>query len=174
MWGCSSVGRASDRHAAEAGSIPQCGKGFFSQSQLSVQTLLRCPYTPCAIACINICVHVKDPVLHVRVRWMHGNTKTPSMHSRFGSTTLSQLASPGESNPNFPWEEFYWDHTVVQSTYKVKIVTTNGDYHHPYSSLLLWPSRTQQHITEIDRSNRQKHSRRADRQKYLSMASQQP
>ena len=28
-WGCSSVGRASERHAAEAGSIPRCGKGFF-------------------------------------------------------------------------------------------------------------------------------------------------
>ena len=44
-WGCSSVGRASDRWAADAGSIPRCGKGFFSQSQLSMQTLLRCPYT---------------------------------------------------------------------------------------------------------------------------------
>ena len=38
--------RASDRHAADAGSIPPCSKGFFSQGQLSVQTLLRCPYTP--------------------------------------------------------------------------------------------------------------------------------
>ena len=46
-WGCSSVGRASERHAAGTGSIPRCGKGFFFffQSQLSVQTLLRCPYT---------------------------------------------------------------------------------------------------------------------------------
>ena len=43
---CRSVGEASDRHAADAGSIPRCGKEFFSQSQLSVQTLLRCPYTP--------------------------------------------------------------------------------------------------------------------------------
>ena len=34
-------GRASDRHAAEAVSIPRCGEGFFSLSQLSVQTLLR-------------------------------------------------------------------------------------------------------------------------------------
>ena len=38
-WGCSSVGRASDRHVADAGSNPRCGKGFFSQSQLSMQTL---------------------------------------------------------------------------------------------------------------------------------------
>ena len=37
------VGRPSDQHTAEAGSIPWCGKGFFPQSQLSVQTLLRCP-----------------------------------------------------------------------------------------------------------------------------------
>ena len=45
-WGCSTVVRASDRHAADAGSIPWCGKGFFSQSRLSVQTLSRCPYSP--------------------------------------------------------------------------------------------------------------------------------
>ena len=45
-WGCSSVGGASDRHVADTGSIPRCGKGFFSQSQLSVQTLLQCTYSP--------------------------------------------------------------------------------------------------------------------------------
>ena len=44
--GCSSVGRASDRHAVDAGSMTRCGKGFFSQSQLSVQTVLRCPDIP--------------------------------------------------------------------------------------------------------------------------------
>ena len=39
--------RASDRHAADAGSIPRCGKGFFfSQSHLSVQTLLRVSVHP--------------------------------------------------------------------------------------------------------------------------------
>ena len=37
--GVSLVGGASDRHAAEAGSNPRCGKRFFSPSQLSVQTL---------------------------------------------------------------------------------------------------------------------------------------
>ena len=43
---CRSVGRASDQHAAEAGLSPWCGKGFLSQSQLSMQTLLRSPYSP--------------------------------------------------------------------------------------------------------------------------------
>ena len=44
-----SVGWLSDwkaRHNADAGSSPQCGKGFFSLSQLSVQTLSWCPYSP--------------------------------------------------------------------------------------------------------------------------------
>ena len=68
--GCGSVGRASDRHTADAGSIPWCGKAFFSQSPLSVQTLLRCPQTSHVITCINICAHVKDPVVYVRVWWI--------------------------------------------------------------------------------------------------------
>ena len=43
---CSSVGRASDRHVADAGSIPGTASFFFflSQGQLSVQTLLQCLY----------------------------------------------------------------------------------------------------------------------------------
>ena len=37
-------------------------------SSLRVNSQCRLP--PCAIACINICAHVKDPVVHVRVRWI--------------------------------------------------------------------------------------------------------
>ena len=43
----------------------------------------------------------------------YGNTQAPSMHHRLGSATLSELAFPGESNPNFPWESPHWDNTVV-------------------------------------------------------------
>ena len=35
----------------------------------------------------------------------YGNTKTPSRHSRSGSATLSQLAFPGEKQPEFPMGE---------------------------------------------------------------------
>ena len=45
----------------------------------------------------------------------YGNNKTPSMHWRLGSAALSQLAFPGESNQNFPWEKSHWDNTVVKS-----------------------------------------------------------
>ena len=42
-WDVTQLVKALDRHAANAGSIPRCGKGFSSLSQLSVQTLFRCP-----------------------------------------------------------------------------------------------------------------------------------
>ena len=45
----SSGGRASDskpRRNTDAGSSPRCDKGFFSHSQHSVQTRLRCSYPP--------------------------------------------------------------------------------------------------------------------------------
>ena len=57
-WWCNSVGRASDWPAADAGSMPWCGKGFFSQSQLWVQTLLQCLYTPmCNRMRLCLCAH---------------------------------------------------------------------------------------------------------------------
>ena len=67
-------------------------------------TLLRCPYTP-------MCNHMH---LHLCARYGsrcpcqssvdYGNTKTPSVHLRLGSTTLSQLAPLVGSNQNFPFE----------------------------------------------------------------------
>ena len=58
--GCSSVGRASDRHAAEVGLIPRCGKGFFfPESTFSADSLYGVRTTPvCTIECMNICVHI--------------------------------------------------------------------------------------------------------------------
>ena len=46
------------------------------------------------------------------------NTKTPSMHHRLDGATLSQLAFPRKSNPNFPWEKSQWDNTVIKVTVK--------------------------------------------------------
>ena len=55
----------------------------------------------------------------------YGNTRTPSMHLRLGSTTLSQLAFPGESNPNFAWTKCEWDKTVIfKNIYKGKAMCT--------------------------------------------------
>ena len=67
----------------------------FSPSQLSEQTLLHVSVHPlCAIACIHVCAHVKDPVVYVRVRWIMETLKHPAC--TVSSATLSQLAFPGE------------------------------------------------------------------------------
>ena len=104
-WGCSSAGRASDRHAAEARLIT-C-KGRLSLSY-GVRT------SSCATVCINICSLVKYPVVHVREFVDYGSTKTPRMRRRSGSATLSQLAFPGESHPSFPRKKSQWDNTAVK------------------------------------------------------------
>ena len=107
--------RASDRHVDDAGSIPRCGKGFFSQCQLSVQTLLQCPYIPVFNRMhLLLCARERSRS-PCQSSVDYGNTRTPSMHSRLGSATLSRLAFPGEGNPNFPWEKSHWDNTFVKS-----------------------------------------------------------
>ena len=47
------------RRTADACSISWRGRGFFSQSQLSVQTLLMFTRSPCALTGINSCAHTK-------------------------------------------------------------------------------------------------------------------
>ena len=56
----------------------------------------------CAIACTNICAHVKDPVVHARIRWIRETLKHQACHRRQGSATLSQLDFRGENEPEFP------------------------------------------------------------------------
>ena len=98
--GCISVGRATDRHAAETGMIPRCSKGFFFQDQLSVQTLLPCVRTPpYAVACTNVRAHVKDPVVHVRVRWIIDTVKHPVCCRRWLYAGKASRISRGR-NPN--------------------------------------------------------------------------
>ena len=65
----------------------------FSPSQLSVQTPLRCLHTPWVQSCALTSVHT--------LLVDYGSPKSPSMHCALNSVTLSQLAFPGESNPNF-------------------------------------------------------------------------
>ena len=74
VGGGRSGGRASDRHAADAGSIPRCGKAVNFQCRLSYGASAP----PCAIAYINICAHVKDPVVDVRVRWIMAKQTYPA------------------------------------------------------------------------------------------------
>ena len=104
-----------------------CSKEFFSQSQLSVQTLLRCPHvcskeffsqshfqcrlsygvrTPlCAITSIDICAHVKDPVVHVRVGWSMETLEHPACTTVQVARLCQKVGLPRGRQPEFPMGE---------------------------------------------------------------------
>ena len=57
--------------------FPGAAEDFFLRVKFQCRFSHVCPYTPCAIACNNICAHVKDPLVHVRVRWIVETLKHP-------------------------------------------------------------------------------------------------
>ena len=113
-WGCSSVGRALDRHGADAGSIPRCGKGFFSPSQLSVLTLQGVRTPPCAIACIYIRAHIKDPVVPVRVRWIIETLKHPACTVGWVARLCRSWLSLEKATRIYHGKKSHWGNTVVK------------------------------------------------------------
>ena len=69
--------------------------------------------SPCAIAYVNTCAHIKDPVFQVRVRRIMETLKHSACTVGWVSlATLLQLAFPGESNPTFSWEMSQWHNTA--------------------------------------------------------------
>ena len=67
--------------------------------------LSNCVRTPsCAIACINICAHVKDPVVHVRVRWIMETLKHPARTVGWVARLCRSWLSRGR-RPKFPMGE---------------------------------------------------------------------
>ena len=89
--------RASDCHATDVGLTSRCGNGFFSQSQLSEHSLTCVHTTQCAIACNNICTHVKGPVVHVRVRWIMETLKHPACTGGWVMQLCCSWLSPGKA-----------------------------------------------------------------------------
>ena len=100
------------RLAADAVRVPVRQEIFLPESNFNADSLTCVRTFLCAKACIYISAHIKDPVVHVIVRWIMETLKTPNMHRRIGSATLSQLVFPAESNPNFQRETSQWDNTV--------------------------------------------------------------
>ena len=70
--------------------------------QCRLLTCVRTPQTPatppqCTIACINICAHVKDPVVHVRVRWITETLKHPVCAVVLVARLCRSWLSPGKA-----------------------------------------------------------------------------
>ena len=95
-WGSDiSLGKVSGpkaRHSTDVGLSPHWGKGFFSQSQLSVQTLAVFVQTLCVIAWISICVHVKNPQHWQRCHRL--DTQKTTHAGRIGASLATDLALP--------------------------------------------------------------------------------
>ena len=58
--------------------IPGAARDFSPSVNFQCMLSYSVRTPPCAIACINICAHVKDPVVHVRVRWITETLKHPA------------------------------------------------------------------------------------------------
>ena len=102
--GCSTVGRASDRHAADAGSIPRCARDFSPRVNFQCRLFSGVRTSPCAIACIYLCAHVKDPVAHVRVWWIMETLKHPACNVGWVRDSIA-AGFPQGRQPEFPMEE---------------------------------------------------------------------
>ena len=72
-WGCGSVGQTwsiGPSRRCRRFHSPVRQEIFLPESTFSEDFLTYVRTPPCAIACINICAHVKDSVVHVRIRWI--------------------------------------------------------------------------------------------------------
>ena len=115
-WGWGDVvGRASDRHTADTVRFPVAVRDFSPRVNFQCRLSYGVGTLPCANACMYICGHVKDPVVHVRVRWIMETLKRPACTVGWVARLCRSWPSPGEGNPNFPWEKSHRDNTVVKS-----------------------------------------------------------
>ena len=94
--------------------FPSAARGFSPRVNFQCRLSYGVRTASCAIACINICARVKDPVVHVGVRWTKETLKHPACTVDWVAR-LSQLAFPREGNLNFPWEKSHLDNTVLKS-----------------------------------------------------------
>ena len=90
--------------------FPGAARDFFflPESTFSADSLsygVRTP--PCAIACINICAHVRDLVVHVRVRWIMEIPQHPACTVGWVARLCRNWRCPGKAarisrgrNPN--------------------------------------------------------------------------
>ena len=106
--------RASDHHTTDAGSNPQCRRGFFFQNQISMRTLLRVSIHPHVQLHALTSVCTLKILLSMSVWWIMETLKHPACTVAL----LLQLAFPREKNPNFPWENAHCGNAAVRSKVK--------------------------------------------------------
>ena len=97
---------------------------FLPESTFSADSLTCVRTPPCAIACINICAHVRDPVVYARVRWIWETLTHPACTLGWVARLCRSWLSLGKSNPNFPWEKSQWDDKFQKQILKNEVDRT--------------------------------------------------
>ena len=77
--------------------------------------------SPCAIACIYICAHVRDPVVHARVRWIIKILKHPEYTLGWVTRLCRSLLSPGKATRFSHGSNPKQDNTVVKKYFCVPL-----------------------------------------------------
>ena len=75
---------------------------------------------PCAIACIYSCAHVKDPVVHVRVKWIMETLKHPACTIAWVARLCRSWLSPGKAT-KFPMGEIPLGQQSSKILKKIKV-----------------------------------------------------
>ena len=81
--------------------FPDAGSDFSPRVNVQCRLSYGVCAPPCATACINICVHIKDPVVHVRVRWIMETLKHPACTVGW----VAQLSFSRGKQPKFSMAE---------------------------------------------------------------------
>ena len=77
--------------------FPDCGKGFFSGVNFRCRLSYGIHAPRSAIACIYICVHVKKPLVQVRVRWIMEILKHTACTLGWAARLCRSWLSPGKA-----------------------------------------------------------------------------
>ena len=94
--------------------------------------------SPCAIACVNICLHVKDPVVHVRVQWITGTVKHPACTVGWVALLCHSWLSLGKENLSFSWakqSEFPMEE-IPKMKRTIQLLKKNLESHSQFMSLV--------------------------------------
>ena len=101
--------------------FPDTARDFSPRVNFQCRLSYMHPYIPCAIACINICAHVKDPVVHVRVRWIMETLKHPAYTGGWVRDSVAAGFSQGKQ-PEFSMGEIpLGQYSCKSKSKKVKV-----------------------------------------------------
>ena len=110
MSGCSSAELVERRTGTPLTQVrfPGAARDFSPRVNFQCRLSHGVRITPCSTACNNICAHVKDPVVHVKVRWTMKTLKHPACTVGWVGRLCHSWLFPGNAT-----RIFYWNDTGV-------------------------------------------------------------